>query len=81
MKSYLNLKQAIEYINKHHPSVLLVDIKSYVRIKRDIEQLTLLKPMPYTKCSDRFEKLAWHNLKTMRRQTIVMVMGTESRIR
>lgn len=81
MKNYLDLKQAIHYITEVRPSVLLVDMKSYVRIKRDIEQLTPMKPTPYSRCSDSFEKWAWHNLKAMRRQAQLMVMGTEIRIK
>lgn len=77
----INLKQAIEHINQEKPIILYVDIKSYVRIKRDIEQLTLIKPTPYSLCFSSFEKWAWHNLKAMRKQAILMVMGTEIKIK
>lgn len=75
----LNLRQAIEYISKEKPEILMVNIKSYVRIKRDIEQSILIKPQSYLNCHDCFEKWAWHNLKAMRRQAKLMVMGTEIR--
>jgi hypothetical protein len=77
----IDLKQAIKLINEEKPSILYVDMKSYVRIKRDIEQSILMKPTPYSRCVDSFEKWAWHNLKAMKRQAKLMVMGTEVRMK
>ena len=76
----LDLKQAMNHINEVKPQILYVDIKSYVRIKRDIEQSILVKQMSYSQCKTSFDKWAWHNLKAMKREAKLMVMGTEIRI-
>lgn len=72
-----NLNKAIKYINQYQPEIFKVDIKSYVRIKRDIEQSVPFKPTSYSSCIGPFEKWAWHNLRAMRKQAKLMVMGIE----
>ena len=70
-----NLKQAIEFIH-NHPQIkeLKVPMKAYVRIRRDLKQLSFIIETPYTSVPKEYKWL-WHEHKHMMRTSEVKVVG------
>lgn len=61
-----NLKQAIEFIH-NHPQIkeLKVPMKAYVRIRRDLKQLSFTIETPYTSVPKE-DKWLWHADKILK---------------
>lgn len=72
----INLQQMIKMIkNDRNVKEIEVDIKLYVRIRRDINQLSRISPTPYSRCVDDWEKFAWHQQRALMKAAPVYVMG------
>lgn len=75
----INLQQIIKIINSNRDireiGEIDVDIKSYVRIKRDINQLNRIQFMPYSRCVDDWERFCWHQHRALMKAAPVCVMG------
>lgn len=72
----INFRQALERIKSDKTMTELeVDTKSYVRIRRDLKQLSTVLETPYSRCIDDWEKFAWHQRRAMMKIAPMTIMG------
>lgn len=71
-----NLETAKSFIRNSStkPSKIRVDIKGWVRIKRDIRALSWVRETPYTMLP-KAERWLWHQKKALMKNTTILVLG------
>ena len=74
-----NLESAVRFVKANRQvKEIRVDIKGWVRIKRDLNQLSLALPTPYSQVAPE-DKWLWHEQKAMLRHQHVKVLGVPVR--
>lgn len=71
-----DLRSAVQFVKKSRrcPSEVRVTIKGWVRIKRDILQLSRVQPTPYSRIEPDM-KWAWHSHREMMKVAPINVLG------
>lgn len=69
-----NLHSAIEFVRKNKPKQIRVDIKGWVRIRRDLKNLSILLDESYLRTPVEYRWL-WHEKKALMRLSKVQVLG------
>lgn len=71
----MNLQEAIKQIKTDRQiKELRVDLKSWVRISRDLRQLSFVQSIPYSQTPEN-EKWLWHAKKAISRFAEIRVLG------
>lgn len=71
----MNLQETVKRIKSDRQiKELRVDLKSWARIRRDLQQLNLVQPTPYSRVPNN-EKWLWHEHKAIMRLAEIRVLG------
>lgn len=71
-----NLESAVLFVktNRTKPKQISVDIKGWVRIKRDLSKLFFILPTPYSQVPSD-EKWLWHEHKALMKRAPIQILG------
>lgn len=72
----VNLKDAADFIKRARrpPASIEVSTKAWVRIRRDLQQLSRVLPTPFSAVAPE-DRWLWHENKKMRRHVELRVLG------
>ena len=69
-----NLKEAVEAARTQ--DIIKTDVKGFIKIKRELNNLSRTRPQLYTETPDE-DKWLWHEAKAARRYQKIYIMGKQ----